>query len=96
MHACIHASTPKMHQNILVVLDGLHSQKKASIQEALRRLGGGDSFDRKGAGGVQVSLRSMMYLALLRPPSFAVRKYFLLLNYFIIKENKYKIHSNDE
>lgn len=28
MHACIHASTLKMHQNILIVLDGLHSQKK--------------------------------------------------------------------
>ena len=28
MHACIHASTPKMHQNIRIVLDGLHSQKK--------------------------------------------------------------------
>lgn len=29
MHACIHASTPKMHANLLTVLDGLHSQKKA-------------------------------------------------------------------
>lgn len=32
MHACIHASTPKMHHNILLVLDGLHSQKKASCR----------------------------------------------------------------
>ncbi|CAM9531234.1 unnamed protein product [Ectocarpus fasciculatus] len=34
MHACIHASTPKMHQNILVVLDGLHSQKKVKGVDA--------------------------------------------------------------
>ncbi|CAB1097831.1 unnamed protein product [Ectocarpus sp. CCAP 1310/34] len=34
MHACIHASTPKMHQNILVVLEGLHSQKKAKGVDA--------------------------------------------------------------
>lgn len=32
MHACIHASTPKMHQNILIVLEGLHSQKKVRLQ----------------------------------------------------------------
>ncbi|CAM9656902.1 unnamed protein product, partial [Ectocarpus sp. 13 AM-2016] len=34
MHACIHASTPKMHQNILVVLEGLHSQKKVKGVDA--------------------------------------------------------------
>lgn len=28
MHACIHASTHKMHLSLLVVLDGVHSQKK--------------------------------------------------------------------
>ncbi|CAM9691545.1 unnamed protein product, partial [Sphacelaria rigidula] len=28
MHACIHAATPRMHSNLLIVLDGLHAQKK--------------------------------------------------------------------
>lgn len=41
MHACIHASTPKMHQNILVVLEGLHSQKKVRLEGPPGGGGGG-------------------------------------------------------
>lgn len=36
MHACIHASTAKMHLSLLVVLNGLHSQKKVTHKKKRR------------------------------------------------------------
>ncbi|CAM9742427.1 unnamed protein product, partial [Pylaiella littoralis] len=56
MHACIHASTPKMHQNILAVLDGLHSQKKARLREASAGRGGGAGIDEICVKGVDAGL----------------------------------------
>ena len=49
MHACIHAATPKMHLNLLAVLGGLHSQKKARTGE--KPPGGEGGIGVKGVGG---------------------------------------------